>query len=508
MDFQEILNQMTQSFGAYIPKIIGAVVILIIGWIFALIVAAIVRGALRRTGLGNKIAGWIDGAGGIQGPEVSRKVGKGVFWLIMILVFVAIFQVLNLTMATEPLNSLLNQVFQFIPKLIGAVILLVIAWLIATIVRLIVSRALGAFRLDERISSGKEGEEEQTSQEQRIPLTQIIADGLYWLIFLLFLPAVLGALGLGGLLTPVQELFNKLLGYLPNIFAAGLILVIGWFVARIVQRLLGNLLTAVNIDRLSERFRLPVSLSSAIGTIVYVLILIPVILAALNALALEAITQPLSNMLNIILAALPNIFAAGVVLIVSYLLGRLVAGLIANLLTGVGFNSVMSWLGLGKAPAEGEVVEGKRTPSEVVGTLVLIGIMIFAIFEASSLLGFALLSDLLSNFAVFVGHIALGLIILGIGLFLANLVVKAIHASGTAQASLLAVVARVAIIGLIGAIALRQMGIANEIISIAFGLMLGSMAIAAAIAFGIGGRDIAARKLEEWSEAIKSKEEE
>jgi hypothetical protein len=505
MDFQEILNQMTQSFGAYIPKIIGAIVILIIGWIFALIVAAIARGALRRTGLGNKIANWLDGAGGIQGPDVSQKVGKGVFWLVMILVFVAIFQVLHLTMATEPLNSFLNQVFQFIPKLIGAVILLIIAWIVATIVRVIVSRALGAINLDDRVSGNKEGEAGESPKS--IPLTQIIADGLYWLIFLLFLPAILGALGLGGLLTPVQELFNKLLGYLPNIFAAGLIAVVGWFVARVVQRLVTNLLTAVNIDRLSERFRLPVNLSSAIGIIVYVLILIPVIVAALNALALTAITQPVSEMLNIILAALPNIFAAGVVIIVSYLLGRLVAGLITNLLTGVGFNAVLSWLGLGEAPAEGEVAEGKRTPSEIVGTLVLIGIMIFAIFEASSLLSFALLSDLLSNFAVFAGHIALGLFILGIGLYLANLVVKAIHASGTAQAGLLAVVARVAIIGLLGAIALRQMGIANEIISLAFGLLLGSMAIAAAIAFGIGGREIAARKLEEWSEAIKSEEE-
>jgi hypothetical protein len=426
----------------------------------------------------------------------------------MILVFVAIFQALNLTMATEPLNSLLNQVFQFIPKLIGAVILLIIAWIVANIVRLVVSRALGAINLDDRISSGKEGEGEQESEEQRISLTKIISDGLYWLIFLLFLPAILGALDLGGLLTPVQELFNKLLGYLPNIFAAGLIAVIGWFVARVVQRLVTNLLTAVNIDRLSERFSLPVNLSSAIGIIVYVLILIPVIVAALNALALTAITQPVSDMLNIILAALPNIFAAGVVIIVSYLLGRLVAGLITNLLTGVGFNAVLSWLGLGSAPAEGEVAEGKRTPSEIVGTLVLIGIMIFAIFEASSLLGFALLSDLLANFAVFAGHIVLGLFILGIGLYLANLVVKAINASGTAQAGLLAVVARVAIIGLLGAIALRQMGIANEIISLAFGLLLGSMAIAAAIAFGIGGREIAARKLEEWSEVIKSEEEE
>jgi hypothetical protein len=302
----------------------------------------------------------------------------------------------------------------------------------------------------------------------------------------------------------VQELLNKFLGFLPNIIAAGLIAVIGWFVATIVRRLITNLLSAIGTDRLGERFGLPISLSGAIGIIVYVLILIPVIVAALNALALDAITQPVSNMLNLILSAMPNIFAAAVVLIVSYLLGRLVAGLITNLLTGVGFNAVMSWIGLG----DGEVAEGKRTPSEIVGTLVLIGIMIFAIFEASSLLGFALLSDLLSNFAVFAGHIALGLFILGIGLCLANLVVKAIHASGTAQAHLLGVVARVAIIGLLGAIALRQMGIANEIISIAFGLLLGSMAIAAAIAFGIGGRDIAARKLEEWSEAIKSEEEE
>jgi hypothetical protein len=507
MDFQAILDQITQSFGSYVPQIIGAVAILIIGWIIALIVAAIVRGALRRTGLGNRLADWVDGAGGIQGPEIARKIGKGVFWLIMILVFVAVFQALNLTIATEPLNNLLNQVFQFIPKLIGAAILLLVAWIIATIVRMIVSRALSAINLDDRISGNREGEEGEGSEEQRVSLTKIIADGLYWLIFLLFLPAVLGALGLQGLLTPVQELLNKFLGFLPNIIAAGLIAVIGWFVATIVRRLITNLLSAIGTDRLGERFGLPISLSGAIGIIVYVLILIPVIVAALNALALDAITQPVSNMLNLILSAMPNIFAAGVVLIVAYLLGRVVASLVTSLLTGVGFNSIMALLGLAKEQSEDEATEGKKTPAEVVGTLVLVAIMIFAIFEASSLLGFAVISSLIAKFTVFAGHIILGLIILAIGLYLANMVAKAVHASGTAQAGLLALVARVAILALVGAIALRQMGIANEIISLAFGLLLGSMAIAAAIAFGIGGRDIAARKLEEWSEAIKSEEE-
>ncbi len=64
--------------------------------------------------------------------------------------------------------------------------------------------------------------------------------------------------------------------------------------------------------------------------------------------------------------------------------------------------------------------------------------------------------------------------------------------------------ARVSIIGLAGAIALQQMGLANEIISLAFGIILGSLAVAAALAFGIGGRDIAARKLEGWLDARRS----
>ena len=48
------------------------------------------------------------------------------------------------------------------------------------------------------------------------------------------------------------------------------------------------------------------------------------------------------------------------------------------------------------------------------------------------------------------------------------------------------------------------MGLANEIISLAFGLLLGAVAVAGAIAFGIGGREIAARKLNEWTKSIES----
>ena len=91
------------------------------------------------------------------------------------------------------------------------------------------------------------------------------------------------------------------------------------------------------------------------------------------------------------------------------------------------------------------------------------------------------------------------------GLYLVSLASKAIRSSASAQASLRSIIARVAMLVLAGSIAIRYMGLANEIVNLAFGLILGAITIAVAIAFVIGGRDVAARKLEEWTAAKKGK---
>jgi hypothetical protein len=490
---------MAQLVGGYIPNLIAALAILIVGWLVALIVSAIVRGVLRRTTLDDRLARWIMGEKAAEGVEVERQIARGVYYLIMLFVLIAFFQALGLTLITEPLNRLLIQVFQYAPRLLGAGLLLFIAWIVASALKLVISRVLSVAKIDERLGSSAALEE-----EKRVPLAQTLGNAVYWLVFLLFLPAVLGALELEGLLEPVQGMINQILGFLPNIFAAGLILAIGWFIARIVQQIVTNLLAAVGADRLSERVGLASvlgkqQLSGLLGLVVYVLILIPVLIAALNALALEAITQPASNMLNAILEAIPAIFASILVVVIAYVVGRVVAGLITNLLTGVGFNAVLARLGLGQ-----ELGEGERTLAEIVGYLVLVAIMLFAAIEASRLLGFVLLADLVSEFTAFAGQVVLGLIIFAIGLYLANLAANTVQASGAAQAGLLALVARVSILVLAGAMALRQMGLANEIINLAFGLLLGAIAVAVALAFGLGGREAAAREVEGWLQSIKS----
>ena len=402
---QVIIEQITQSVGAYIPNLVGALAILIIGWLVARVISVIVGKALRHTGLGKRLASWMTDKEGAEGVESERLVAKGVFWLIMLFVLIAVFQVLGLTLITEPLNRLLNEMFQYAPRLLGAGLLLLFAWIVATVLKFVVTRVLTGVKIDERLSS-----EIGKKKDRRLPVTKSIAEIVYWLVFLFFLPAVLGTLGLEGLLQPVQGMLDKMLSVLPHLFAAALLLVIAWFIARIVQRI------------------------------------------------------------------------------------------VTNLLTGIGFNSILARLGVGKEPTKGE-----RTLSEVMGYLVLAVIMLFAIMGASRLLGFTLLADMLAQFTAFTGHVVVGLIILALGLFLANLASNAIKASKMAQAKFFALAARIAILVLVGAMALRQMGLANEIINLAFGLLLGAIAVAVALAFGLGGREIAAREIEGWLLSVKSK---
>jgi len=292
--------------------------------------------------------------------------------------------------------------------------------------------------------------------------------------------------------------------WLPALLvAAALILAIGWFVAHIVRRIVTNLLAALGTDRLAERVGIAgalgsQSLSRLLGTVVYVLILIPVIVAALNALQLAAVTAPVSNMLNQILAAIPNIFAAVVLLAITFVIARVVSRLVADLLAGAGFNALVLRMGLVRLSAV-----GGRAPSDLVGNLLLIAIMLFASIEALNLLGFEQIGLLVREFIVFAGQILMGLIVFAIGLYLANLAARTIRTSGTQYPRLLALAAQVAILVLTGAMALRQMGIANEIINLAFGLLLGAIAVAVALAFGLGGREVAADQLADWRRRLR-----
>jgi hypothetical protein len=489
-----VVNTLGAYLGQGVARIIVAVLVLIIGWLIARFVAGLIGKLLVRLGVDKRMNKATEGTG--TSVSISKVVSQIVFWLIMLIVLAQFFLVLRLTVVSDLFASFLNQVVAYLPFVAAAAVLVVVAWLVATVLRLLVSKGLHAVGVDKRASDGA------GLQEGQVPLSKTVGEAVYWLVWLFFLPAILGALRLTSLMVPVQNLVNAILLYLPHLVAAALIVLVGWFVARIVQRIVTNLLRALGTDRLGERMGMAQvlgkqTLSGLIGLVVYILILVPVLIAALDALQIASLTTPLSNMLSTMLAALPKIFAAALALIIAYVVARLVAKLVTTLLAGIGFNALPSRLGIGSVPAEGQ-----RTASEIVGWVVLVAIMVFAVIGAASLLGWSVLTLLLSDFVVFAWHIIVGLIVFGLGLWLADVIAKAVMESNLNQKRLVAMLARVAVVALALAIALRQMGLANEIINLAFGLLLGAIAVAAAVAFGIGGRDLAKLQLEKWYKAV------
>jgi hypothetical protein len=507
-DVQGIVQQLI----LFMPRVLGAVAILFVGWLIAAIAATITQKILNRTNIDNRIAAGVTGRQDL--PQVEKLISDLVFWIIILLTAVAVLQTLNLEVASRPLNNFLDQVSGFLPKLVGAGILLASAWVLASIVKILTVRLLQAFNLDERLNPESTNTAPSLNQ---LSLSETIGSALYWFIFLLFLAPILDTLGLREALQPVQALITKILVILPNILAAGVIATVGWFLANVVRRIVTNLLGSTGIDHLGSRFGLSSTagvqpLSSIIGTIVYVLILIPVAIAALDALQIQAISQPAIAMLQQVLNALPAIFTAVAILIVAYFLGRFVADLVTSILTNLGFNNIFTVLGLTRPTREIVIsIESTpppiptRTPSEIAGIVTLVGIMLFATVAAVNILNIPALTALVSGILIIFGRILAGLVIFAIGLFLANLAFNIITSSGERQAQILGQVARISIIALVSAMALQQIGVASDIVNLAFGLLLGAIAVAIALAFGLGGRDIAREQVQEWLNSFKAR---
>ncbi|MGQ9872247.1 mechanosensitive ion channel [Leptodesmis sp.] len=530
-----------------ILRLLYAIAILIVGWIIAALLTSGIRGLLKRTNIDNRIAHLTAGERA-DTFSIENVIASVVFWVVMILAIVGALNALQLNTVSQPLNNFLNQIFAYLPRIGGAIFMIAVAWVVATLSRIVAIRLARSLGLDERLqSSDTQATRPPTALEDsyQLPpetmgqspqsqflLSETLGNILYWFVFLFFLPLILGILNLEGPLQPVQNLLNEFLLALPNIVKAILIGIIGWFIARIVRDIVTNLLIAVGADRIGSRVGLTrtdgQSLSSILGTLVFVLILIPTVIAALDALQIRSISVPAALMLNQFLTAIPQIFTAALILVLGYIIGQFVKDLVTNLLTSLGFNNVLNWLGL-PSPADAppipppptldQPVEGSpmliqpdagrgvtRTPSEIVGIIALIGIILFAAVAATNVLGIPALTAIVSGLLVILGQILVGLIIFAVGLYLANLAYSIIARSDGAQSRLLGQAARVAIIVLVAAMALQQIGIAPSIINLAFGLLLGAIAVAIAVAFGLGGRDVAAEQLRDWLASFKRRD--
>ncbi len=483
----EYIEKFWQDYNSAILGFVTALAFLLAVYIVARILRSVARKLMKKTSVDNK---FIQVIGLKENFPVEAVVSGVIFWIVMTFGFLMFFDKLDLDTVAHPIDTFLTEIFAYLPKIGAALGLMILAWVIASVVKLTISKVALLFGVDRRLND-LEGDD---AKESTATVEESLANAGYWFVFLLFLPLILGALGMESLVAPLQDMFSKVFTYLPNLLSAALIFIIGNFVARIVRNIITNLLASAGVDNFGKSLGLKQGVSALVGTLTFTVILLLVIVQSLDALKIEAISGPSKQMITMIFLTVPGIVSAILVLWVSYLIGKILSGMVSDLLTTAGFNGVAEKVGL--------TLTATKTPSNYVGLLVQYGVILFAILGATELLGFEPLSNIVFSLIHFTVQALLGAMIFGIGIMIAKKVRDVIR--GTALNSLAATLAYASILTLSGAMALRQIGLAEDIINLAFGIALGSIGIGVAIAIGLGSKDAIGEEVKGFIEKVKS----
>lgn len=201
---------------------------------------------------------------------------------------------------------------------------------------------------------------------------------------------------------------------------------------------------------------------------------------------MQAIMQSLSQGLGALLGALPAIIGALLILIIGFIIAKVLQGIVTKVLESMGFQG---WMESGGIKQFFDRSQTQQTPLSILGKLVFWLVFFIAITMAVDTLGISAISDVLAQFIAYIPQIIAAILILVLATLLANFVAGIVR--GATGSNIMGSVAQYGIIVFAAFAALTQLGIAPELIAPTFLILLGAVALAAAIAFGLGSQNTA-----------------
>jgi small-conductance mechanosensitive channel len=210
---------------------------------------------------------------------------------------------------------------------------------------------------------------------------------------------------------------------------------------------------------------------------------------------MQAVTQSLSDGLGAILGALPALIGALVILIIGFIIAKVLQGIVTRVLQSMGFEG---WMESGGIKQFFDRSQTNQTPLSILGKLIFWLVFFIAITMAVDTLGISAISDVLAQFIAYIPQIIAAILILVLATLLANFVAGIVR--GATGSNVIGSVAQYGIIVFAAFAALTQLGIAEGLIAPTFLILLGSVSLAAAIAFGLGGQGVARQMVEDGYE--------
>ncbi len=373
------------------------------------------------------------------------------------------------------LESLSNSVGDFLPSTLGALIIVVLGWFIAGVIKRLTTKLVKRTKIDEKMNSDK------------IVISQFIGKLFYFLVMIFVFMLALEKLGMQSVLDPVKNLLNGFLAFIPNIIGAGLVAYIGYMLATVVSELVG--MSGDSLQRLIPKMGLTseFDIVGILKKVVFIFILIPLIIAALNILNMDTISVPATTILTQFFEAIPKVLLAAIILIFFVFGGRFLSQFVQELLVKFKIDRLAEQMHL-------KSIVGKNNLPKLIGNIVYFFIVVFGVLTALEKLAFEQLTSLMETVTSISGQILFGLVIILIGNWISVLAKKTFEKGD--NNTFVAGILRSSILAIFLAMGLKTMGMADDIINLAFGITLGTIAVTIALSFGLGGRAAAGKQME------------
>lgn len=379
------------------------------------------------------------------------------------------------------------------------------------------------------------------------PLSDIIANIAFWAILVVTAVGVLEALQIKLLAGPLSIVIERVTEYLPRIAGATIILALGYVGGRLVRSVVTTLLSQIGLDRAVRRFGLhkllgKQPLSRIVGTLAMAFVLLHAAISAVERLDIRAVSEPAGQVLTQIYAYLPKLFVGGLLMVLGVALARVAGNLLARIAAALGFDGLIEHMGLREpkaatSPAEAEsstpqeasgapptgadeideadeeesdaepedvrrLLDAGRTirkPSDLLGVVVAAVIVLLFLRQALSTMTLDGLATMFDRLLSWLPQVAVAAVVVGAGLWVGRWSQRRVdeltRKSQDRIARALGPLCRVAIIAFAAMVALQQLGVGERLITVGFAIILGSACLAAALAFGLGGREVAGKIL-------------
>ncbi|TJY43889.1 hypothetical protein E5161_00305 [Cohnella pontilimi] len=473
MNYRDNWNLLLLS-GSGIGRIIGAIVVLLVGLWIAGVVGKAVTKALSRTNVdqrGNSYFG--------ETTSVSKVIGKAVKYFIVLVTIMFVLQLLSFSAILAPFGGFIGSIMTYIPNVLGAVILAAIAHILGTLLKKLVMNLV--FSLSHR-----------RNMDKLLQYRDLLGNLAYALVILFFATSILNLLNIPAISGPIGLVIAMIINYLPLVAGAVVLIILGHLIAKFVGNLVRTLAASMNLQRWTGP---GFDVATFIGKIVYFLILFPIAVQALNLLQIRSIQEPAQNILNLVMSWIPKIAVAAFLLYIGYIMAKVVRNLTQTLLSPLKIDEKVDML----------LPMLKRNPEQVAQPGVLadatsgasavpvypvtrwianvISVLVFGFFlvEATNVLDLAFISSTVAALMVMLPRFILVALIILAGIILGKLASQAVSPTSPMKNFIQPVIIVLAVV-----IGLTEIGLASVIITSGYLIVMGALAVTFIISVGIG----------------------